>query len=317
MKNKWIISLYALLLCLVLLSLTFGAVTYSWWNFFEWSSSYRQEFLTIRLSRVISAGMIGSTLSISGLILRKYTQNDLADPGLLGIISSSQLGLLLVVLLLPKVSYIWRFIGAFAGACIMMWLLFGVMKQFCATTFILMGVTISAFCMGIVTILASIFQKNTILADWNAGGLQSVTGQQCFFIAFWSAIALIICLIYQRELELYMVSPQNAQNIGISPKKIQWIVGTILCFFVGSSVTVAGNLAFFGLMASILAEALAHHSFKKSFYLSFPIGACLMLLADLISRLWNAPQETSLSAVVAVLCAPVFFLYVKKKGVRL
>lgn len=319
MKNKkWIYGgSFIILVGLVLMSLTYGAVNYHWWDWSHLASATKMDFLTIRLPRVLSAALIGAALSVSGILLRGYTHNSLADPGLIGITGGSQLGLVLSMVLLPQMPYLVRFFSAFLGACVIMWILFGLIRHTKTSTFILVGVAISAFCTGMVAILASLFQKNTLLSDWNAGGLQGVTLAECGLLFVFCVIAFILLKKYQPEIELYVTSPTLAQNVGVSIKQLQWLVGAILCLFVASSVSIAGSLTFFGLLAAVITEALVGQSLKKSLNFSLVVGAILMLLADLISRLWNAPEETSLVAVVAVLCAPVFFLFVYQKGEKL
>jgi len=45
------------------------------------------------------------------------------------------------------------------------------------------------------------------------------------------------------------------------------------------------------------------------------IGAAFMLLADTVARTINAPYETPVAAVVAIMGLP-FFLYIVRKGGR-
>lgn len=318
MKNRKIIGgmLLALLL-LIAASLTYGAVNYPWWQWETFSPQMQENFLLIRVPRVVSAVFVGAALALSGVVLRGYTHNTLADPGLIGITGGSQLGLLITVIIFPQVHYLWRFAGAFMGACLVMLLLFGVFRQQQSNRFILIGVAISAFCTGLVGLLASIFQKNTQLADWNAGGLQGVTVIQMWLFIACFIIGISGLVKWQSEIQLYVLNQTMAQNLGVNVRRLQWIVGGILALLIGSAVTLAGGLSFFGLMAAVVTEALVGQALKHSLPVSGLVGALFMLLADLVSRLWNAPQETSLVAIVAVLCAPAFFIFVRKRGENL
>lgn len=316
MKNKKFIYIGSIIILIILLlmSLTYGAVTYHWWEWNLLTYYTKVDFITIRLPRVLSAVLIGAALSISGILLRRYTHNSLADPGLIGITGGSQLGLTLSMIIFPHLSYLVRFLFAFLGACFVMMILFGLINHTKSTSFILMGVAISAFCTGMVNTLASLFQKNTLLNDWNAGGIQGVSIIQCIILFVFYTVAFLLIKKYQQEIELYVTSPTLAKNVGVNIKKLQWLVGIILCLLVASSVSIAGSLTFFGLLSAVITETIVGQSLKKSINFGLLIGAIIMLLADLISRLWNTPEETSLVAVVAVLCAPVFFLFVYQKG---
>lgn len=314
MKSKQKILCWMILLVIaILVSLTWGAVKYDWWHYSEFSVIQRQDFIYIRVPRVFSACLVGMALAISGVLLRFYTHNPLADPGLIGVTGGGQLGFLIVTLLFPKSTDLFRFFGAWIGAgCILLILFYWMMRK-SAIQLILVGIAISALCMGSVGMLAGLFQKNELLNDLNVGGLQGTTWVQVGLLLLACIIGLFLMIIYAQDIQMVIIHGSYAQNLGVNVSRLNGIVGFILVCFIGSATALVGNLAFFGLLVAIISTNGTSKSFSHAWKQSIFVGSTLMLWADFISRIWNAPQETSLVSVVTILCVPIFFLFIRRE----
>ena len=82
----------------------------------------------------------------------------------------------------------------------------------------------------------------------------------------------------------------------------------------GAAVALVGNMAFIGLMVPHLVRAIVGTDYRYIIPMSAIAGAIFMLLADTIGRTINAPYETPVAAIVAMMGLPFFLLIVRKGG---
>lgn len=301
------ISYYTLgLVALIGVGLIFGAYTLS----FPLTVDMKEQWLMARLPRVCAALLTGAMLGCGGAVLKRYTQNDLADPGLIGIASGGQLMMVLSLIIMPQAPYMVRQIAAVIGSGIMLGgLLWIQQRERQQKTFVLFGFAISALTTSIVTMLATVFHFNNYLTQWSSGGLQLVSWSQValLLIAFvlgWPLIALI-----RQPLAIYETEQEMAHLLGVDMKRFQRHIVCLLALYIGVATSVIGNVIFFGLMVATVTR-------RRGMGMVLYIGASVMLLADIIARVWSAPEETSLVAVIAVIAAPFFFYLVRKQVVR-
>ncbi|WP_293391742.1 iron chelate uptake ABC transporter family permease subunit, partial [Nevskia sp.] len=80
----------------------------------------------------------------------------------------------------------------------------------------------------------------------------------------------------------------------------------------GSAVALAGPIGFLGLIAPYAARAWIGVSLGRQLGYSVLIGAGLLLLADLAARLIVLPYEAPVSALLALLGAPLLILMVRR-----
>ena len=82
---------------------------------------------------------------------------------------------------------------------------------------------------------------------------------------------------------------------------------------VGSSVSVAGPVAFIGLLVPHLARYWIGYDLRKSLPMAMLLGAILMLAADTIARAVNFPSEVPAGAVLALIGAPRLCIICQRK----
>jgi len=82
---------------------------------------------------------------------------------------------------------------------------------------------------------------------------------------------------------------------------------------VGSAVSVAGPVAFIGLLIPHLARYWIGYDLRKSLPMSMLLGAILMLGADTVARAVDFPSEVPAGAILALIGAPIFVLFARGK----
>lgn len=315
-------SLLALLLAFVV-SMIFGAADVSlknlWLALFSDSSGQQISVIReIRLPREVAAIFVGAALAVSGAIMQGMTRNPLADPGLLGLTAGANAALAVTLAFIPSANYFGIMIACFIGAAVGAGLVFGIGASrrggFSPFRIVLAGAAVSAFLTAIAEAIGLLFKISKDVSMWTAGGLIGTSWGQLQIVVPFIAVALFAALLLSRQLAVLSLSEEAAIGLGQKTGQIKAMLFVVVTLLAGAAVALAGNLAFIGLMIPHIVRVIVGSDYRFIIPMSAVVGAIFMLLADLFGRTVNAPFETPVAAVVAMLGLPFFLLIVRKGG---
>ncbi|WP_078378503.1 FecCD family ABC transporter permease [Sutcliffiella halmapala] len=272
----------------------------------------------IRLPREIAAIFVGAALSVAGAIMQGMTRNPLADPGLLGLTAGANAALAITMAFLPSINYfgimIACFIGAAAGASLVFGL--GSMKRggFSPLRIVLAGAAVSAFLFAIAEGVGIYFKISKDVSMWTAGGMIGTTWGQLQIIIPFIIVGIIISLYLSRQLTILSLSEEVAVGLGQKTIYVKSILFVVIILLAGASVALVGNMAFIGLMVPHVVRAIVGTDYRFILPMSAIVGATFMLFADTLGRTLNAPYETPVAAIMAIIGLPFFLIIVRKGG---
>ncbi|MDN3427246.1 iron ABC transporter permease [Microbacterium sp. APC 3898] len=319
---KFILSLLLLVLTLVI-SLIFGAADISLKEvglaLFSTSSSDGIGVIReIRLPREIAAIFVGAALAVSGAMMQGMTRNPLADPGLLGLTAGANAALAFTLAFIPAANYFGIMVACFIGAAAGAALVFGIGAAkkggFSPFRIVLAGAAISAFLTAIAEGIGLYFNISKNVSQWTAGGLIGTSWGQLQVVVPFIAASLVIALLLSRQLTILSLSEEAAIGLGQKTAQIKAVLFVIITLLAGAAVALAGNMAFIGLMIPHVVRAIVGTDYRFIIPMSAVAGAIFMLLADLIGRTINAPFETPVAAIIAIIGLPFFLIIVRKGG---
>ncbi|WP_202709494.1 FecCD family ABC transporter permease [Sporosalibacterium faouarense] len=271
----------------------------------------------IRLPREVAAIFVGAALAVSGAIMQGITKNPLADPGLLGLTAGANAALAITLAFIPSANYYIIFTACFIGSAVGVMLVFGIssLKRGGFTPFkvVLAGAAVSAFLYAIAEGISIYFKLSKDVSMWTAGGMIGTTWDQLKIIIPFIVVGLIIAIMLSRQLTILSLSEELAVGLGQKTIQIKIILFIVITVLTGASVALVGNIAFIGLMIPHIVRAIVGTDYRFIIPVSIFLGATLMLLADTLGRTINAPYETPVAAIVAMLGLP-FFLFIVHKG---
>ncbi|STW07780.1 iron(III) dicitrate transport system permease protein FecC [Klebsiella grimontii] len=96
--------------------------------------------------------------------------------------------------------------------------------------------------------------------------------------------------------------------------RLRLLINAAVLLLTGASVSVAGPVAFIGLLVPHLARFCAGHDHRFLLPMSAVLGALLMLLADILARALAWPGELPAGAVLALVGAPCFVWLIRRRG---
>ncbi|MBA4711983.1 MULTISPECIES: iron-dicitrate ABC transporter permease FecC [Citrobacter] len=274
----------------------------------------------LRLPRSLVAILIGASLALAGTLLQTLTHNSMASPSLLGINSGAALAMALTsaVSPTPVTGYSIAFIAACGGG--ISWLLVmaaggGFRHTQDKNKLILAGIAFSAFCMALTRITLLLSEDHAYgIFYWLAGGVSHARWQELWQLLPMVAIAVPVVLLLANQLNLLNVSDSTARTLGVNLPRLRLIINILLLLLVGACVSVAGPVAFIGLLMPHLARFWVGFDLRKVLPMSMLLGATLMLLADVLARALSFPGELPAGAVLALIGAPCFVWLVRRRG---
>ncbi|WP_078410973.1 FecCD family ABC transporter permease [Priestia abyssalis] len=271
----------------------------------------------IRLPREVAAIFVGAALAVSGAIMQGLTRNPLADPGLLGLTAGAYAALAITIAFVPSINYFGIMITCFIGSAAGTIMVFGIgaMKKggFSPLRIVLAGSAVSAFLYAIAEGIGIYFKISKDISMWTAGGMTGTTWNQLQVIVPFISAGILISLFFSRQLTILSLSEEVAIGLGQKIVAIKTILFIVIILLAGASVALVGNMAFIGLMVPHIVRAIVGTDYRFIIPMSVIAGAVFMLLADTLARTINAPYETPVAAIIAIIGLP-FFLFIVHKG---
>ncbi len=312
-----------LLFGLFLVAMTTGAVDVSLrdvWLAAATSSDGEKPLMLreIRLPRELGAAVVGAALAVSGAIMQGMTRNPLADPGLLGVTAGANAALAATLAFLPAADYYGITVACFFGAAAGTALVFGIgalrRGGFSPVRIVLAGSAVSAFLYAAAEGIGLLFRISKNVSMWTAGGIVGTTWSQLQLIVPIIACGLLGALLLSRQLTLLSLNEDVAAGLGQRIVLVKTALLGIVALLAGASVALVGSLAFLGLVVPHVVRAIVGTDYRFILPLSAVGGASLMLLADTLARTVNAPFETPIAAIIAMMGIPFFLAIVRRGG---
>ncbi|KYD26593.1 MULTISPECIES: iron ABC transporter permease [Geobacillus] len=320
---------YAFLLSLILLaavwfgSMVVGAADTTWSD--VWRALFSNEqgkqldvIRELRLPRETAAAFVGAGLAVAGAIMQGMTRNPLADPGLLGLTAGANAALAITMACFPSAHYLVITVACLLGAAVGAGMVFGIGAArkggFSPLRIVLAGSAISALLFAVAEGVGLYFHISKDVSMWTSGGVAGTSWKQLSVVIPLIVSGLAIAAWYSRQLTILSLSEDVAVGVGQKTTAVKTWLFLAIFLLTGASVAIAGNITFIGLMIPHLVRAIAGADYRFIIPLSATVGAAGMVVADTAARTINAPFETPVAAIVAVIGLPFFLFVVRKKG---
>ncbi len=277
--------------------------------------------LGIRLPRVLLGLATGAGLSVAGAALQGLFRNPLADPQLIGISGGAALASAGTIVFgaglmaaLPAVLAAWVLPGvAFLGALAVTSLVYAIAWRrdgLDIATLLLAGVAINALTMAGLGLLSFLGDDQQLrqLSLWLLGSLAAAPWRQVLPVLPIMLFALIATLRQARALNGLLLGESEAFHLGIAVERVKRRLVVLCALTAGTAVALTGMIAFVGLVVPHLIRLVLGPDHRTLLPASALLGASLLLLADLVSRLAVLPAELPVGVVTAFGGAP-FFLW--------
>ena len=281
-----------------------------------------------RIPKAITAVLVGSGLSISGLLMQTLFRNPLAGPFVLGISSGASLGVALLILGSSLIGGIGAIafssfgmaIAASLGAFLVLSaVLIAANKVRNTMSILIIGLMFGSLTSAIISVLAYFSSAEQLqqFIFWGFGSLGNLSWNELliFTIIFLIGISLLAFII--KPLNSMLLGENYAKSLGINIKQTRNLVLIITSILTGVITAFSGPIAFVGLAVPHLTKLLFNTSNHKVLLPAVTItGAILMLIADIISQLPTIEYTLPINAITSLFGAPiVIWLLVRKRKI--
>ena len=114
------------------------------------------------------------------------------------------------------------------------------------------------------------------------------------------------------KITILSLGEEVAIGLGQRTNLVRFICLMIVIALTGSSVSVAGNIVFVGLIVPQIAKAIVGSDYKYIIPSSMILGSVLLVYSDIMARMINPPYETPIGSLTALLGVPMFIYLVRK-----
>ena len=272
----------------------------------------------LRLPRALVGMILGANLAVAGALLQTITRNPRASPTLLSVNSGASLAMVTASAFSPLIlsGYSIALVASIGGG--LSWLVVMLISNGWKdnsgdrSRVILAGIAVSLLCAALTKLVLIIAEDHAFgIMSWLAGGIAHARWNELLTLFPFFILTALFCLLFASRLNLLNLSDESARSLGINLFRLRWYANIMALLIVGSSVSVAGPVAFIGLLVPHLARYWIGYDLRKSLPMAMLLGAILMLAADTIARAVNFPSEVPAGAVLALIGAPVFVLFAR------
>lgn len=302
-------------------SLTGGEASKSTWEYI---------IINYRLPKAITAVLVGTGLSISGLLMQTLFRNPLAGPYVLGLSSGASLGVAFVILgagFLPSflrtiaLSSYGIVLASTLGSTLVLLMVLVVSQRLRDTMAILIvGLMFGSFTTAIVSVLtyfstAEQLQKFTF---WSLGNLGNLSWKSITVLAISVGFGLILSAGSIKPLNALLLGENYAKSMGLNFKKARLIIIFATSILAGSITAFAGPIAFIGLAVPHIAKLTFQTSNHMIlFWSTLLFGAIIVLFCDIVSQMPGFDVTLPINAITSIIGAPVvIWLLIRKRNFK-
>ncbi|MGK9067085.1 FecCD family ABC transporter permease [Stutzerimonas chloritidismutans] len=269
----------------------------------------------LRWPRTELGVLVGVALGAAGLLLQSVTRNPLAEPGLMGVSAGASFAVVLAIALGASAASLNLMVavgGALAG-CLLVLLVTqmrGVGND--PVRLVLAGAAFS----GLLTAMSSmlLLQDQRTADEMRFWVIGALAGRPLDTLV-WSLPGLIAGLVLTLPLipalAALSLGERVASGLGHHPQVTRLVTLLAVALLVGTATAAAGPIGFVGLVVPYIARRLVGTDIRRTFGLAILLGPCIVLFADILSRLAVRPYELPVGVITALVGAPILIAVVR------
>ncbi len=268
----------------------------------------------VRVPRVLLSILVGASLSIAGAAMQGLLRNPLADSSTLGVSSGGALGAVITIAFGLRIPFfpaygitVMSILFSFLTLVLILKFSRKISPNLSTNTIILTGIIVSMFASSIISFIITLSgdRMNSIIY-WTMGSFSGRGWEYVWLMLPFFIIGSCGLLCHSRELNAFSLGEEKAGYIGVNTKKVKTVLLIFVSVLVGASVSVCGSIAFVGLVVPHITRMLIGPNHRDLMPLSILMGAILLMLTDLISRIALNPIELPIGVVTSLIGSVIF-----------
>lgn len=293
------------------------------------NTSFGYIIWSYRLPKALTAILVGSGLSMSGLLMQTLFRNPLAGPFVLGISSGASLGA--AVLIMGSSLFTGLYFGhlgpdlalAFAaslGSILVLAAVLGVAAKIKDTmALLIIGLMFGSITSALVSVLSYFTTSDQLqrFVFWSYGSLGNLGWGQLLLLFLITLAGTALSIVSLKSLNAFLLGERYAQSLGVNLKRTRYLIIMATGLLAGGVTAFAGPIAFIGLAVPHLGRQLFRTTDHKVLLPAVALcGAIVMLVCDGIAQMPGSATVLPINAVTSMFGAPiVIWLLVKRQKI--
>lgn len=290
-------------------------------NPFEWEGTIKYVVYELRLPRILLAILIGMGLAATGAAYQSMFKNPMASPKILGTTEGAAVGIAAAIVFIGYNRLVIEAAGFATGLLATLAALYlsrSIKYGGPVLRLILAGMAVSAFSsalLGLIKFQADPYQVLPTITFWLLGSLNGKGWSDLVYAGPMIIVGLIVLFLLRWRINILGLSDEEAISLGVNPRLYRGIVIASGSLIVSASTSVAGSIAWLGLLMPHLARGLFGADNRYVIPASSLIGSILLLLCDTYARS-AATYEIPLGIVLSFVSAPIFVVVLSRGALR-
>ncbi len=262
----------------------------------------------IRFPRALVALLSGALFGLSGALYQRLIRNPLATPDIVGISAGAGAGAVTVLLFAPLVPFGVE-AGAIGGSFVMVGAVLALSRRggrVDTYRLVLIGIGMAAVCTAYVNYLLTLAGDQSLaqVMRWLVGSVSGATWDGVTTLAAGFALCALVALPLSRALGTMALGDHLAAGLGtrVPAARIATLLLGAAAAALATSVT--GPVGFVSLISGPIAARLA--GTERALVLAAPVGAVIVLGADVAAQHAPLVSPVPTGALTALLGAPYF-----------
>ncbi|MDF2567438.1 MAG: fecCD transport family protein [Oscillospiraceae bacterium] len=275
----------------------------------------------VRIPRALSAALVGGFLAVSGAMMQGITRNPIAEPSVMGVTQGATFTIAIAFALqrlIPKLALgsfalmIFSFFGAAISGLLVYYMSSRRGGKVNPVKLALAGTAIGTLLISLALGMSMYLNMAQELSFWISGGLTGAKWQGTILLFIVGSIGVLLAIIMSPKITILSLGEDVAIGLGENTNKVRFVCILIIILLTGASVSVAGNIVFVGLIIPQIVKKIVGCDYKYIIPGSLVLGAVLLVYSDIFARMINAPYETPIGSLTALIGVPVFIYFVRK-----
>jgi iron complex transport system permease protein len=316
------LGLGVLLALVWLASMTLGYRLYSpaqvWAALFAYDGSETATVIAnLRLPRALIAPLAGAALGMAGVTVQTLSRNRIASPDTLGLNAGASLAVVVATTLFGVQSLVGLSLAAAIGALVTSIVVFGVAAGaggLSPLKIVLVGVTFASLAHAIVEIiLTSNEAQLQQMLFWLSGAFVDRPISLFFNALPVVLVGAVAAFALAPALDALQADDSTAASLGVPLVTVRGIAFVSVSLLTGAAVSMAGPVAFVGLVVPHLARRLVGLRHRHQLAAAALTGAVYATIADVVARFVIYPVEAPVGAVTAVVGAIALLILLMRR----
>jgi len=277
--------------------------------------------LNLRLSRMVMGLLVGSALSVSGVVFQAILRNPLAEPYVLGVSGGAGLGAAVAILFgavaaIPLSLPVSAFFAAVVTLGIVYWMASrGSGGAPSVYSLILSGVIVSAICSSVIMFLVSTASAEGLhnVIWWMLGNLQPVALEQRLLAGVLIGLGFMVTWMLAMRFNALTLGREMAHYQGMNADLVIFAGLLSATLMAATAVSIGGMIGFVGLIVPHVTRAMFGADHRWLVPLSAVAGGVFLVLCDAFARTIFAPVEMPVGVITALVGGPFFLLILQRK----